>query len=201
MAFIGQLAGPMHADLITHANGVWAFRWHKPPGLRRVPIPDGSGSIPAWAAAGTAGRAAITGPVTNWHAASTGRKGYVSDLITWLDPPGNYLARVNLTATGPVNVEVWDDNGKGALLARRTVPGSRGRQVVTMPVDASAPAQAGLFTGWGPFSATFVPPKSGQRLEVRVWSPGRESVDVYRATLRQVSPCSAGMCGCGVCAG
>ena len=92
MAFIGELAGPMHADLITHANGVWAFRWHKPPGLRRVPIPDGSGSIPAWAAAGTAGRAAITGPVTNWHAASTGRKGYVSDLITWLDPPGNYLA-------------------------------------------------------------------------------------------------------------
>jgi hypothetical protein len=37
---------------------------------------------------------------------------------------------------------------------------------------------------WGPFRAQFVPPPSGERLEVRVWSPGSTAVNVYRAGLR-----------------
>ena len=42
---------------------------------------------------------------------------------------------------------------------------------------------ASPYSGWGPFRAKFVPPPSGQRLEVRVWSPGGGTVNVYRAEL------------------
>ena len=56
MAFIGQLAGPMHAQLVAHANGVWAFRWRLPAGQHWVIVPDGTGDIPGWTAAGADGR-------------------------------------------------------------------------------------------------------------------------------------------------
>ena len=126
MAFIGLLAGPMHAHLIAHANGVWAFRWHRPPGQHWVIVPDGTGGVPAWTAAGAGGRAALTGPVRGWHAGSTGREGYVSDGIQWLEPLGRYTTQIVLSATGPANVEVWDDNGNGVLLARRTITAAAG---------------------------------------------------------------------------
>ena len=120
MALISELAGPLHATLVAHAAGVWAFRWHPPAGLRVLRIPDGSTGIPGWTASGTAGQAVIGGPIARWHATSTGRQGYVADQIEWLEPIGRYLVRVRLSCAGPVNVEVWDDNGN-VLLARRTV--------------------------------------------------------------------------------
>jgi hypothetical protein len=40
-----------------------------------------------------------------------------------------------------------------------------------------------VFSGWGPFRAILLPPPSGNRLEVRVWSPGQETVNVYSAEL------------------
>ena len=43
MALIGELAGPLHATLVAHANGVWAFRWRPPPGVHSVVVPDGTG--------------------------------------------------------------------------------------------------------------------------------------------------------------
>jgi hypothetical protein len=182
MAFIGQLAGPMHATLIAHSNGVWLFRWHRPAGQHLVRIPDGLGSIPAWAAAGAAGRASVTATVAGWHTASTGRKGYVADGMTWLEPPGVYRATVRLSSSGPVNVEVWDDNGD-RLMARHSLSGTSGVQAVSMPLEATTAYHAGVFSGWGPFRATFVPPLPGQHLEVRVWSPGGDAVNVYSASL------------------
>ena len=89
---------------------------------------------------------------------------------------------MTLSATGPVNVEVWDDNGD-VLLARRSIPATAGVKSITLPVNATTGYPASVYSGWGPFRATFVPPPSGQRLEVRVWSPGGESVNVYRAEL------------------
>ena len=184
MAFIEQLAGPMHARLMTHANGVWAFRWRRPAGQHWVIVPDGTLGVPAWTAAGAGGRAATSGSVRDWHAGSTGREGYVSDGIEWLEPLGRYTVQVVLSATGPANVEVWDNNGRGALLTRRTITGAAGRLRVNLPVSISTPSESTVYSGWGPFSAHFVPPVPGQRIEVRVWTNGGTTVNVYSAQIQ-----------------
>ena len=31
-----KLAGPLHARLVTHANGVWAFQLTPPPGITAI---------------------------------------------------------------------------------------------------------------------------------------------------------------------
>jgi hypothetical protein len=182
MAFIGELAGPLHATLVTHANGVWAFRWRPPPGVRMITVPGGSAPLPAWAAPGAAGRDVLTGPVADWHVASGGGKGYVADGLAWQESPGLYQASVALSTTGPVNVEVWNDTSN-TLLARRSLPGTAGIQSVTMAVDATAAYRATVYSGWGPFRADFVPAVAGERLEVRVWSPGGGTVNIYRAKI------------------
>lgn len=183
-ALIGELAGPLHATLVTHANGVWAFRYRPPAGVREVIVPHGD-LIPAWTEPGATGRAVMSGPVSAWHVSATGKKGYVSDRLEWLRPVGHYRASVTLSASGPVNIEVWNDNGN-LLLARRDLPGTTGVRTFSMPVDAPTYFRPYTYSGWGPFRAIFLPPPVGQRLEVRVWSPGGEAVNVYRASLTRV---------------
>lgn len=182
MTLIGDLAGNLHAALVAHANGVWAFDWHPPPGKRTVDVPARTAVLPAWASPGVAGRSELAGPVAGWHVTSTGVKGYVTEGLAWQKPVSRYKASVRLSATGPVNVEVWDDTGN-ALLARRSVPATDGVTSVTLPVAAITAYHARAYAGWGPFRADFVLPPAGQRLEVRVWSPGGETVNVYSASL------------------
>jgi hypothetical protein len=185
MALIGELAGALHATLVTHANGVWAFRWRPPPGVHGITAPGESSPLPAWAAPitpGEAGRPVLSGRAETWHMTATGEKGYVANGLAWQEPPGRYTAAVRLSATGPVNVEVWDDTGQ-KLLTRHRIPATAGIQSVTLPVDATTHYQGHNYSGWGPFQAEFARPLPGERLEVRVWSPGGERVDVYGATL------------------
>ena len=182
MALVEELAGPLHATLITQANGVWAFRWRPPPGLRTITVPGESTPLAAWAAPGAAGRAVMAGPVANWHITSAGGRGYVADGLAWQEPPGQYQALVTLSATGPVNVEVWNNTGN-VLLARRSIPATGGVQTVAVPVDATTSYDASAYSGWGPFGGDFLPPPSGNRLEVRVWSPEDGIVNVYTAEL------------------
>jgi uncharacterized membrane protein len=182
MAFIGELAGPLGATLVTHVNGVWVFRWLPPAGTTSVSIPGDSAPIEAWTSAGVAGRPALSGPVSDWHAESTGAYGYVTDQLAWQMPTGRYVAEVTLATSGPVNVEVWDDTGN-VLLARHSIATSGGIERVTLPVDALTPYPASSFSGFGPFHADFIAPPAGQRLEVRVWSPGNTFVSVYNADL------------------
>jgi hypothetical protein len=185
MALIGELAGPLHATLVTHANGVWAFRWTPPPGVSEITVPGNSSPLPAWAAEGTtpaAGQAVMTGSVTDWHMAVTGARGYVADGLEWLESPGRYSAAVTLSSSIPVNVEAWDDTNN-TLLARRTITPTDGIEQVVLPVDVPNAPDANVYSGWGPFRATFRPTPQGQRLEVRVWSPGGGAVNVYSADL------------------
>jgi hypothetical protein len=195
MALIGELAGPLHATLVADANGIWVFRWTPPPGVRQITVPDGSSPVPAWAAEGAASQAMTDGPVSYWHMAATGTRGYVADGIEWLEQPGRYVAAVALSASAPVNVEVWD-NTSNTLLARRTITATAGVEQVTLPVQAPDVPDAVSYSGWGPFRAEFVPPPSGQRLEVRVWSPGGGTVNVYSAQLaaagREDTPTATG---------
>jgi hypothetical protein len=87
-----------------------------------------------------------------------------------------------LFATGPVNVEVWNDSGD-TLLARRSIPATAGIETVAVPVDAATVYGTDAYSGWGPFRAAFLPPLPGNRLEVRVWSRGTGTVNVYSADL------------------
>jgi len=182
MVFAGQLADQLHAELITDENGVWAFRWSPPPGMRRLRVPGGTSPLPAWTASGAAGRAVLTGPPSDWHVTSTGREGYVADRLQWQRRPGIYQASVTLSATGPVNVEVWNDTGN-TLLFRRSILATNGIQKITLPVDARADYRATVYGGWGPFRARFGGGPKGERIEVRVWTPGGETVNVYSARL------------------
>lgn len=182
MAFVGELAGPLHATLVTHANGVWAFRLNPPPGVHSITLPGSSSALPAWTAPGAAGVPALSGALSSWHMAATGARGYVADGLEWLEAPGRYNAEVTLSSTGPVNVEVWDDN-TSVLLARRTIPSTGGSQQLALPVTAPDARTPAVYSGWGPFRAVYEPAPAGQRIEVRVWSPGGSAVSVYSADL------------------
>jgi hypothetical protein len=190
MAFISELAGPLGATLVTTANGVWAFRWDTPVGTSSVTVPGGLVPLEAWTSPGAAGRADLAGPVSDWHVSATGSRGYVSDGLAWQVPTGAYRADVTLSASGPVNVEIWDDTNN-TLLGRQAIASTDGAQQVEMPVDAPA-ASASVYSGWGPFRTVPVPPPAAQLLEVRVWSPGGEAVNVYSAELTAVSGPGAG---------
>lgn len=186
MALIGELAGPLRATLVTHANGVWAFRWRPPPGVHRVLVPGDSAPLPAWAAPmapGAVGRPVMTGPARTWCVTTVGGRGYVADELTWYEPPGRYQVQVTLSTTGPVNVQVW---GGHVLLARRGTSGTAGVEPVVLQVHATTAYQARLYSGWGPFRADFAPPRAGE-LEVRVWSPGGQTVNVYSAEIVSAS--------------
>ena len=182
MVFAAELAGDLHATLVTDANGVWAFRWSPPARMSELQVPGGASQLPAWTAPGQAGRAVLSGPPVGWHVMSTGREGYVADRLEWHRPPGQYEASVTLSASGPVNVEVWNDTGR-TLLTRRSIPPTNGIQSITLPVDATTDYRSSIFEGWGPFQTKFPSPAVGERVEVRVWSPGGETVNVYNTQL------------------
>jgi hypothetical protein len=182
MALIGELAGPLHATLVTHANGVWAFRLNPPPGMDSLTLPGSSSAVPAWAGQGAAGVPLLDGTVSGWHMAATGAKGYVAYGLEWLENPGRYTVEVTLATAGPVNVEVWDDN-TSVLLTRRTIPSTDGVQQIVLPVAAPNAPNSTVYSGWGPFRADFQEPPPGQHIEVRVWSPGGTAVVVYSAAL------------------
>jgi hypothetical protein len=129
----------------------------------------------------------LGGPLGRWDVTSTGQRGYVVSGLAWQAMPRRYQATVRLSSTGPVNVEIWDDNDN-QLLARQMLPGTDGIERITVPVDATVPYRSHLFAGWGPFRADFISPPAGQRLELRVWSPGGETVHVYGATLTAPGP-------------
>ena len=183
MVFAGRLAGPLHARLLLDRNGVWVFRWAPPPGVHRLTLPGGSAPLPAWTSPGAAGRAVLSGDPSTWHITSNGKAGYVADRLEWSRLAGRFEAVVTLSSTGPVNVEVWDNTGN-VLLARDRLPSTDGQQTLALPVDATHDYRQPPYGGWGPFRAKFGGGPLGQQLEVRVWSPGGETVNVYTAQLK-----------------
>ncbi len=118
----------------------------------------------------------------DWRATAAGGRGYVADGLAWQEESGRYRAKVSLSAAGPVNVEVWNDTGN-VLLARRSLPATSGTESIMLPVNATVAYPSRAYPRWGPFQAEFVPPPKGNRLEIRAWSPGGATVNVYRASL------------------
>ena len=156
-------------------------------GVRTVTVPDGTRPLPAWTGRGAAGRPVMTGPIRSWHVTSTGTRGYVVDRLQWRRHLGTYKISVTLSATGPVNIEIWNDNGD-ALLARRHVPATAGVETITVPVVADGAYIERVLRRLGTLPRGLRKPPRGQRLELRVWSPGHETVNVYSAALHNGPP-------------
>jgi hypothetical protein len=187
MSTIGRLADSLHARLMLHAAGIWAFRWQRPPSKRRLVFADDPASIPGWAAAGPSGVAVLAGPTARWRAASDGHRGYVVAGDYWRRPTGSYEMQVSLSSATTVYAEVWDDNSD-SLVGRAAIPPTNGKHRVTLtvPVTVPSPPKSGP-SGWGPFRIKPVAPPPGQTLEIRVYSPSGGVASIYRLGLRNVS--------------
>jgi hypothetical protein len=186
-ALIAELTSGLHATLVVHANGVWAFRWRPPARMRTFTVPAAPAVIPAWALGGAAGKVITTGPVAGWHVTGSGGPGYVANGLSWREPAGRYQASVTLSAAGPVSVEVWDDTSN-TLLARQAITATSGVETVTLGADVPTGSPATAYVGRGPFRAQFVPPPIGNLLEVRVWSAAGAVVNVFSAGLVRQLP-------------
>jgi len=186
-ALIAELAGTLHASLVTHSAGVWAFRWSPAPGTRFLKVPAYIPTVEAWTFPGSAGATSTLGPAADWRAVATGRPGYVVSGDYWRVPRGRYQATAELSTSVPVNVEVWDATSN-VLLARRQVPPTNGFVAVTLPVDVTHLLTQPIFTGVGPFSIQPVAAPPGNSLELRVWTPGGGIVSVSALELVSQPP-------------
>jgi len=176
-ALVAELAGPLRARLVASRAGVWAFRWVPRPGTHELRVPATATTLPAWTAVGPAGRVTTQGPAADWRAVANTGSGYVISGDYWREPRGRYEATALLSATVPVNVEVWNATGD-VLLARRSVPPTNGPITVSLPVDALQVYPDNVYGGFALFRILPVPPTPGDALEIRVWTPGGGAVSV-----------------------
>ncbi|HEX3793726.1 MAG TPA: DUF2079 domain-containing protein [Acidimicrobiales bacterium] len=182
-AFIGQLAGPLHATLEDHAQGIWAFRWQRPATVHTLHIPTQPSSVPGWTADGASGKEMLSGPASDWNTEATRGQGYVVARDYWLRPDGHYEATVNLSGSSGLSFEVWDDN-ENHFVARQFLPASQGRESFTLPfaVTSKHPGVA-PYSGWGPFHLNPSASASGQVLEIRLFAHAGSTAHVYRLSI------------------
>ncbi len=190
LAVIAELADHWHAQLILHRGGVWAFHWEVPRSIHSVETPAEPGSLPGWTSPGPAGRPDLTGQPARWTTEGTGSAGDVISGDRFNVPPGTYRAGVTLSASVPVEVEVWNDSLAAPLALRRIGP-THGCRTIRMTVTADRIPRKGSFEGWGPFVVAVPGGIAGDALEIRVRSPGSGEVRVGELSLRRVTTGSA----------
>ena len=183
-ATIGELAGPLHATLVAHGAGIWAFRWTPLPSTTRFRfVTSATPAVPAWTDAGPSGRAVLRGPAVpvarrrhrQGRVRRAGRRGARA--------PGRYAPVVRLSCTGPVDVEVWDTTTH-TRLGRSVVAPTAGVARVTGPaVVLGHVSTMATFHGVGPFTVSPIPGGYGDQLEVRVWTPGHSAASVFSVQL------------------
>jgi hypothetical protein len=172
--------------LVADRAGIWVLHLRAPPGMRSFSLSYDTTTASAWTAPGAAGEAVLFGAPDAWVAASTGAQGYVVSGDYWRSVAGSYRAAVRLSTSGPVNVEVWDATANALLWRRSVTAGPAG--TVSGAFDLPRAKGVPVDRGWGPFRILASPPRPGDDLEVRVWSPGRTTVDVYTISIRPSTP-------------
>lgn len=188
---LARLAGPLHAHLLLSRAGVWLWSWDPPPGATKLALSGGEGALPAWALNPGAGEAVLSGPPAGWHLASPGRPGYVASGDYQRLSPGAYLATAEVASTGPVSVEVWDDTD-GKLLARRQLASTNGESAVQMAFRLDRLHPPRIYRGWGIWRLSPRSRAPGDQVEIRVYSPGSQVVDVYSLQLSSLPPGAGG---------
>jgi len=184
---IAELATDRGMRLVTASNGIWAFEWHPPKGVERLTIGPPKAAAPAWMLPAHQGSAVYQGKPAGWYVASTGKPGYVVAHGYTRELPGTYRADVSLSASGAVDVELWDAT-TSTLLGRRALTGTHGRITVRLTARALHTPGEQVYGGWGPWSIRPVPAPPGDNVEIRVWQPGgTDRVRVYSTSLVKLS--------------
>ena len=147
--------------------------------------------LKAWTFRTTVGHRVLKGPVNTWvMQASSPPNHPISGYVDWGDywqyGPGQFQASITLSSTVPggIKFEAWDAD-TNILLMQRSIPPTNGVKTFTFnfslsPLDMKP---ENVFSGWGLFSTYPIPPPSGNRIELRVWTPGGGTVDVYQQGL------------------
>ncbi len=182
---IAQVSG-LRARLVSHAGGIWAFRWRPPSSVRALNFPDRPATVPAWTVPGPAGVTVADGRVLDWRVTTNGKAGYIVSGDYWKRGLGRFEAGVSLSSDTVTYLEVWNVNGN-QLVAREQVPSTNGRrEEVTAPFPSSTPhPNLTSYPGWGLFRIEPVQGPPGQTYEVRVWTPSGGVADVYSLSLLQ----------------
>ena len=181
-----RLASVPHMRVALSANGIWAFEWTPPPGLRQLRLAAPSPPvIGAWTVTGPAGISVRKGAPRSWYAASNGEQGYVVSGDYWPEPAGPVSAQVSLAVSGMTNVELWDDTS-GVLLERKMLSKTHGSTTVHLTGQVRTARASSVFSGWGPWHIKPKQPSADQSLEIRIWTPGHnDKVTVHSLSLQR----------------
>jgi hypothetical protein len=174
--------------LVADSNGVWAFEWNVPRGVKSVTIgPLKSGEVPGWVSVGGAGKSVTNGPQTEWYVANTAVPGYVDSGTYWRGLDGLYRATVKMSVSAGThaNAEVWDST-TNTLLTRKVIRNTDGVRTISMAARLRTAQGQPVFEGhalWAIRRQT----RAGDDIEIRVWSPGTGRVRVYQTALTQLT--------------
>ncbi len=182
-AVIFQLARLSNSALVAEGAGVWVFRWTPPRQKRYLSLAPPPSKVPAWTATGSAGAAELEGAPAKWSAISTGGEGYVVSGDYWREPIGTYVASLVLSSQVRVNVEVWNASAD-VLLARRDYVPVIKQTSLRIPFKILRESQREPYHGFGIFEILPLQPPRGNRVEIRVWSPGNGKVTVTQLGVR-----------------
>ena len=188
MALIATVASLPGVQLVRHSAGVWAFHWIRRDPYRALAVRQDATGVPAYASAGSSGSVVTWGGSRQWFVQATHRPGYVVsqdyfDEVT----TGTYAATVDLDARGPLNVEVWNATTNQILARASGLVTSGRRQVVSLAFSLTSVSPPSLFTGRLLWRSPPPPTAPGVNVEVRVWTPGSSSADVYGVGVRKVT--------------
>ncbi len=182
IAFLSQ--NP-HVTLIKHQDGIWVFQDVRG-GQSRLSFPPAS-AVPGWAMGTATGTPVTTGLVSDWHMAAGYKPGYVTDQAYWRLKPGRYQVSAVVATTGPINIEVWNSTAD-RLLTRKTISLSSGRVTASLDFENQHQYPSNTFRGWGPFRVTQRSASAYNAIEVRIWSPGDQTVNVYQLSISVLAP-------------
>lgn len=185
---ISQLAGPLHAHVLLHDDGVWLLRLRRHSATEHAEIPDDFSMLPAWVGRTATGVPVRSGPEADWSMVqSKPRPGYVLYGLQWEKAPGTYRATVTVSSTAQVSLEVWDAQTSTLLSRRELVGPTTGFETIQTTFTIGAVNRIPVYEGVPPFRFR---PQIGRppiRVGIRVWTPGTGSVNVYNVKLKQVA--------------
>lgn len=166
----------LKAQLILHKQGIWAFYWKAPKGLKYINIPTSPEILAAWALKGSASTPYLTTNPKDRYMASNGKAGFVFQQAYWREPVGNYNLKVTMSSSVPTFLEAWNTTGN-QLLFRQELPPTNGFTTITKNIQNPVKYKSHIFEGWGPFVDSPVTPVHNQ-IEIRLWTYGGGVVNV-----------------------
>jgi hypothetical protein len=183
LAFLSHLGG---VRILSDQGGIWAFSWVPPKNLHTLIIPSPA-QLPAWTLASAVGTPVTTGPYADWHMTAVSMQpGYLVQQAYWRVGNGTYQAKVKISSDGPAELEVWNATGN-VLLYRIALPVTNGIETLTFQFSLDHQYPDHLFRGIGPFQLQPTPPvNKNNQIELRVWTPGNEVINVYSLALKPV---------------